>query len=152
MHDRPVSRFDWSPIVRYGGAFGGLASIGYFAYQIFMTKHMNPAFKYCSIALILAIGIVGAIAILQREPVDETSGGERLYTAAEVAELLNAVRSAGGRFVEAANAAPAVCIFCGKPDAEIRGLDQTRYHRRCFQTAYRERQESARDATIARRS
>ncbi len=144
MHDRPVTPYDWSPIVRYGGAFGGLAIIAYFVFQIFVTKHMDRNFKYGSIAIIVAIGIVGAIAILQRDPTDDVAGGERLYTAAEVAELLNAVRSAGGRFVDSSNVAPVACAFCGEPNPDVRGLDGTRYHRRCFQAAYREREASAR--------
>jgi hypothetical protein len=146
VHDRPVKRYDWSPLIRYGSAFGGLAIIGYFAYQIFITKHINPTFKFSSIAVIAAIGIVGALAILQVDPDDQPrSADERLYTAEEVAELLNAVRSSGGRLGDASKA-PATCVFCGQPDAEIRGLDGTRYHRACFQRAYRER-----EATAARR-
>ncbi len=138
MHDRPVNRFDWSPVIRYGGAFGGLAVVGYFVYEIFMTKHLDRTFKYGSIAVIVAISIAGAIAILQRDP--EERAGEHLYTAAEVAELLNAVRAAGGVHVAASAAVPKTCIFCGQPDAEVRGLDATMYHRRCFQAAYRERE------------
>ena len=144
VHDRPVPPFDWTSLIRYVGAYGGLAIIGYFVYGIFVTKHLDRTFKFGSIAVIVVIGIVGAIAILQRDPPDETIGGERLYTAAEVAELLNAVRSAGGRFVEAANVAPATCLFCGRPGADVHGLDGTRYHRRCFQAAYREREENTR--------
>ncbi len=143
MHDRPASGFAWGDLVRYGGAFGGLAIILYFAVQIYLTKHMDLRFKYASIAVIVIVGIVGALAILQRDPPEE-SAGDRLYTAEEVAALLNAVRAGGGRFVEAANRAPATCVFCGKPDAEIRGLDGTRYHRACFQRAYREREEASR--------
>jgi hypothetical protein len=85
---------------------------------------------------------------LQRDPeADAASEGQRLYTAEEVADLLNAVRAGGGRFVEAAALSPATCIFCGKPEAGVRGLDGTRYHRACFQRAYR-----AREATAARHS
>ena len=145
MHDRPVSRFDWSPVLRYGGAFGGLAIIGYFAYEIFITKHLDRTFKYGSIAVIVGIGIVGAIAILQRDPEEERArGGERLYTASEVAELLNAVRSAGGVHVQAAASLPRTCLFCGEPDAEVRGLDGSTYHRPCFQAAYLERERESR--------
>jgi hypothetical protein len=145
VHDRPVKRFEWGPAVRYGTAFGGLAIIGYFVYQIFMTRHLDRTFKFGSIAVIVVIAIVGAMAILQRDPDDEMmADGRRLYTADEVAELLNAVRANGGRFVEAAAATPANCIFCGKPDANVRGLDGTRYHRACFQRAYREREETTR--------
>jgi hypothetical protein len=143
VHDRPVKAFDWSAVVRYGGAFGGLAIIGYFVYQIVMTKRLAPGYKYGTVAVIVVIGIVGALAILQRDPEDEmVRDGERLYTAEEVADLLNAVR-AGGRFVDASAVSPATCIFCGKPGAEIRGLDGTRYHRPCFQRAYREREATA---------
>ncbi len=145
VHDRPVKRYDWSPVIRYGSAFGGLAIILYFAVEIFLAKHLALNFKIGSIAVIVAIGIVGALAILQRDPEDEFGDdGRRLYTAEEVAELLNAVRAGGGRFVDASAQRPATCIFCGKPDAEIRGLDGTRYHRACFQRAYREREATAR--------
>jgi hypothetical protein len=145
VHDRPVRGFAWGEFARYAGAFGGLAIIVYFAVQIYLTKHMDPRFKYGSIAVIVIIGIVGALAILQRDPAEQLSG-DRLYTAEEVAELLNAVRAGGGRFVEAASRAPATatCVFCGNSDAEIRGLDGTRYHRACFQRAYREREASSR--------
>jgi hypothetical protein len=139
---------DWAPIVRYGSAFGGLAILAYFAYEIFAAKHLNATFKYGTIGVIALIGIAGALAILQRDPESDAAlEGQRLYTAEEVADLLNAVRAGGGRFVEAATLSPATCIFCGKPDAGIRGLDGTRYHRSCFQRAYRER-----EATAARRS
>jgi hypothetical protein len=145
VHDRPVKPFDWAPVVRNVGAFGGLAIIGFFAYQTFMAKHIAPPFKYGTIGIMLAIGIVGAMAILQRDPADEPeSDGRRLYTAEEVAELLNAVRAGGGRYVEAASLSAAVCMFCGKANADVRGLDGTRYHRACFQRAYRERAEEAR--------
>ncbi len=140
MHDRPVAPYDWAPVLRSAAAFGGLAIIGYFAYQLFRAPHVDRTFKFASIAVIIAIGVVGAGAILQRDPPEEIEDGERLYTAAEVAELLNAVRSAGGRHVEAAALAPATCLFCGKPGAEINGLDGSHYHRRCFQAAYRERE------------
>jgi hypothetical protein len=142
VHDRPVKGFAWGDAVRYVSAFGGLAIIVFFAWQIYMTKHMDLRFKYGSIAVIVIIGIVGALAILQREPDEFT--GDRLYTAEEVAELLNAVRAGGGRFVEAASTAPATCLFCGKTGAEVRGLDGTRYHRSCFQRAYREREDASR--------
>ena len=144
MHDRPVKRYDWAPAVRYVCAYGGLAIIGYFVYQIFMTKHLDRTFKFGTIAVIVAIGIVGALAILAREPDDEpVNDGAHLYTAEEVAALLNAVRAGGGRFVEAATVSLATCLFCGKRDAEVRGLDGTRYHRSCFQRAYREREAAA---------
>lgn len=147
MHDRPAVRYDWAPVLRYVAAFGGLAVIGYFAYQIFRAPHIERTFKFASIAVIIAIGVVGAGAILQRDADDTVESGERLYTAAEVAELLNAVRSAGGRHVDAAAIAPATCIFCGQTGAEVTGLDGTRYHRACFQAAYREREaERARRA------
>ncbi len=145
MHDRPVRGFAWGPVVRYGSAFGGLAIIGYFVYQIAVTRHLDRTFKFASIGVIVLIAIVGAMAILQRDPDEDIpDDGRRLYTADEVAELLNAVRANGGRFVEAAALAPAACIFCGKPDADVRGLDGTRYHRACFQRAYREREEATR--------
>jgi hypothetical protein len=149
VHDRPADRFDWAPVVRYGVAFGGLAVLGYFAFQIFHAPHLERTFKYVAIGVIAAIGIAGASAILQRDPAGDDTG-ERLYTAAEVADLLNAVRAAGGVHIEAAAAQPASCAFCGKPGAEVRGLDGTRYHRACFQTAYRER-ERERDAVARRR-
>ena len=140
--------YDWAPAIRYVSAYGGLAIIGYFAYQIFMSKHLDRTFKFGAIAVIMAIGIVGAIAILAREAADEpVNDGARLYTAEEVAALLNAVRAGGGRYVEAATVSPATCLFCGKRDAEVRGLDGTRYHRSCFQRAYRER-----EATTPRRT
>jgi hypothetical protein len=143
VHDRPARGVAWGEFVRYVSAFGGLAIIVYFAVQIYLAKHMDLRFKYGSIAVIVIIGIVGALAILQRDPADEVLS-DRLYTAEEVAELLNAVRAGGGRFVEVANAAPASCIFCGTSGAEIRGLDGTRYHRACFQRAYREREDASR--------
>ena len=94
VHDRPVKRYDWSPVIRDGSAFCGLAIILYFAVQIFLAKHLALNFKLGSIAVIVAIGIVGALAILQRDPDDELGDdGRRLYTAEEVAELLNAVHA-----------------------------------------------------------
>jgi len=144
VHDRPVTRFDWSPILRYASAFGGLAIIGYFIVEIILSKHLDRTFKFGVVAVIAAIAIVGVWAILQTDPPDEPfADGQRLYTAEEVAELLNAVRANGGRFVEAAAVTTATCPFCGQPGAEVRGLDGTRYHRACFQRAYREREETA---------
>ncbi len=152
MHERPVRRIDWSPVIRYGGAYGGLAIIVYFVYQIVAAKHITTSFKIGVTTVIALITIAGVSAILQREPVadDPRGEGQRLYTAEEVAELLNAVRASGGRFVEAASNAPATCIFCGKPDANVRGLDGTRYHRPCFQRAYLERQDQARHSSLLR--
>ena len=60
------------------------------------------------------------------------------------------MRANGGRFVDTATASPATCIFCGKTGANVRGLDGTRYHRPCFQHAYREREEQTRRASPLR--
>jgi len=151
VHERPVRRIDWSPVIRYAGAYGGLAILVFFVFQIVAAKHITLSFKVGATVVIALIAIAGVSAILQREPAEDAGNdGQRLYTADEVAELLNAVRASGGRFVEAASNAPATCIFCGKPDANVRGLDGTRYHRPCFQRAYRERQDQTRHSSLLR--
>ncbi len=144
VHDRPAKRIDFEPFVRYTLAFGGLAILGYFIYQIIAAKHLAEPVKLGVIAVIVVIGIGGAMAVLQRDEDVPVSDDRRLYTAEEVAELLNLVRANGGRLADAANAA---CRFCGKAGADVRGLDGTRYHRPCFQRAYREREATTRRST-----
>jgi hypothetical protein len=149
-HDRPAKRIEWSPIASYALAFGGIALLGYFIVQIFAAKHLSEPFKVGAITVIVLIGIGGAMAILQRDEDERDTDDQRLYTAEEVAELLNAVRANGGRLPGASSATTATCVFCGRSDAEVRGLDGSRYHRACFQRAYRERAASSRGPTSLR--
>jgi hypothetical protein len=87
---------------RYAAAAAGLAIIGYFAFQLYLTPHLDRVFKFVSVAVIIAIGVVGAGAVVQREQTDAAEG-ERLYTAAEVAALVHAAR----------------CPHCGRAPSDL---------------------------------
>lgn len=117
----------------YLRAFWAIASaviLTFFAMQIFYAPKMTLMFKIGSIVVIALIGVAGIIAILTPEP-DEPVATERLYTADEVAALLAAVQA--GRLVAAP---PEECRFCHLPQPDATGVDGSRYHRTCFQTAY----------------
>jgi len=102
----------------------------FFAMQIFYDQKIKVPYKISVIVVIAIVGISGIAALLSPEP-EEPAVTERLYTADEVAALLAAVQS--GRLVAAA---PVTCKFCGAPDPDATGVDGSRYHTRCFQTAY----------------
>jgi hypothetical protein len=102
----------------------------FFAMQIFYDQKIKLPYKISVIVVIAVIGISGIAALLTPEP-EEPAVTERLYTADEVAALLAAVQS--GRLVAAA---PATCKFCGEADPDATGVDGSRYHARCFRTAY----------------
>ena len=117
----------------YLRAFWAIASaviLTFFAMQIFYAPKMALGYKIGSILVIAAIGVAGIIALLTPEP-DEPVATERLYTADEVAALLAAVQS--GRLVAAA---PEECKFCHGPQPDATGVDGSRYHFNCFQSAY----------------
>jgi hypothetical protein len=103
----------------------------FFAMQIFYDHKINLTYKITVIAVIAVIGISGIAALLTPEP-DEPTVTEKLYTADEVAALLAAVQS--GRLVAAA---PVTCKFCGEGDPDATGVDGSRYHARCFRSAYK---------------
>jgi hypothetical protein len=73
--------------------------------------------------------VAGIFALLA--PDGDELPAEKLYTAAEVAQLLAAARSGGG-----ATGAAEPCKFCGGAGAEATGVDGSRYHRRCFREAF----------------
>ncbi|GEM_PF-3490276 len=102
----------------------------FFAMQIFYDQKIKLPYKISVIVVIAVIGISGIAALLTPEP-EEPAVTERLYTSDEVAALLAAVQS--GRLVAAA---PATCKFCGAADPDATGVDGSRYHAHCFQTAY----------------
>jgi hypothetical protein len=102
----------------------------FFAMQIFYDQKIKLPYKISVIVVIAIVGISGIAALLSPEP-EEPVVTERLYTADEVAALLAAVQS--GRLVAAA---PVTCKFCGAADPDATGVDGSRYHARCFQTAY----------------
>jgi hypothetical protein len=102
----------------------------FFAMQIFYDQKIKVPYKISVIVVIAIVGISGIAALLSPEP-EEPAVTERLYTADEVAALLAAVQS--GRLVAAA---PVTCKFCGAADPDATGVDGSRYHTRCFQTAY----------------
>jgi hypothetical protein len=81
--------------------------------------------------VIVVVGVAGLYSLLTPEP-DDPLPSERLYTADEVAALVAAVQA--GRLVAAA---PETCKFCGGAQPDAHGVDGTRYHVRCFQTAYK---------------
>jgi hypothetical protein len=102
----------------------------FFAMQIYYAQHVKLPYKIALIAVIVAVGIAGIMAILTPER-DEPVPSERLYTADEVAALVAAVQA--GRLVAAE---AATCKFCNGPEPDVTGVEGTRYHRRCFQAAY----------------
>jgi hypothetical protein len=102
----------------------------FFAMQIFYDQKIKVPYKVAVIVVIAIIGISGIAALLTPEP-EEPAVTERLYTADEVAALLAAVQS--GRLVAAA---PVTCKFCGEADPDATGADGSRYHARCFRSAY----------------
>jgi len=103
----------------------------FFAMQIFYDQKVKLPFKIGSMLVIAVIGVAGIIAMLTPES-EEPVATERLYTADEVAALLAAVQA--GRLVAAA---PETCKFCHEPEPDATGVDGSRYHRRCFRTAYK---------------
>jgi hypothetical protein len=103
----------------------------FFAMQIFYDQKIKVPYKIAVIVVIAVIGVSGIAALLSPEP-EEPTVTEKLYTADEVAALLAAVQA--GRLVAAA---PAACKFCGEADPDATGVDGSRYHTRCFRTAYK---------------
>jgi hypothetical protein len=116
--------------VRTGLGVAAAVILTFFAMQIFYDHKINLPYKITVIVVIAVIGIAGIAALLSPEP-EEPAVTERLYTAGEVAALLAAVQS--GQLVAAA---PAMCKFCGAADPDATGVDGSRYHTRCFRTAY----------------
>jgi hypothetical protein len=125
-------------LLRVLAAITALAILGYFSYLIYRVPHLAPPFKYSVLAFIAIVGIAGAWAIVTLEADDPVieSAGERMYSASEVAELLNAMGSTPAPRRRRA-AKPAICKYCGKDGAEVRSLDGTLHHPECFQAAYR---------------
>lgn len=122
-------------LLRTIGAIAALLLLAYFSYLIWRVPHVSANFKLGAFAVIGIIGIAGAYALItleDDEPVVAESG-ERTYTAAEVAELINALKVGH----VAATRTPTICKFCHEDGAEVRALDGTHYHQRCFQAAYR---------------
>lgn len=121
--------------LRLAGALLALALLAYFSYQLYRTPHVAMSLKYGTLTFIGIIGIAGVYALITLDDGAEESAratGERTYTASEVADLINALKV--GRV---ATAAPPVCKFCQGENPEVRGLDGTSYHQRCFHDAYR---------------
>lgn len=111
-------------------AIASAVILTFFAMQVFYAPKMALLYKIGTIVVIAVVGIAGIIAILTPEA-EEPVATERLYTAEEVAALLAAVQS--GRLVAAA---PEECKFCHGPQPDATGVDGSRYHRSCFQSAY----------------
>ncbi len=116
--------------IRTGLGVASAVILTFFAMQIFYDQKINLPYKITVIVVIAVIGIAGIAALLSPEP-EEPVVTEKLYTADEVAALLAAVQS--GRLVAAA---PVTCKFCGAADPDSTGVDGSRYHAHCFQTAY----------------
>jgi hypothetical protein len=112
----------------------GIASaviLTFFAMQIFYAQNIKLPYKIGIMLVIAVVGVSGIIALLTPEA-EEQPAAERLYTAGEVAALLAAVQS--GRLVAAA---PDACRICHGPQPDATGVDGSRYHASCFQTAYK---------------
>ena len=103
----------------------------FFAMQIFYAQNIKLPYKIGLMVVIAVIGVAGIIALLTPEA-EEPPPAERLYTATEVAALLAAVQS--GKLVAAA---PDECRICHGPQPDATGVDGSRYHASCFQTAYK---------------
>jgi hypothetical protein len=119
-----------SAYTRIASSIASAVILTFFACQIYFEPHTKLPYKIGIIAVIAIIGIAGIHALLTPEP-DDPLPSERLYTADEVAALVAAVQS--GRLVAAA---PRTCKFCGEAQPDVRGVDGSEYHRRCFQIAY----------------
>lgn len=125
-------------VIRPLAAMFVLGAIGFFAWQLWRTPIDNHAFKYGALAFMTIIGLAGAIAIVTyRDDEIAPLDGERTYTAAEVASLLEAVRSSAR-----SESTSGTCVYCNESGAEIGGLGGRRYHRACFQQAHRSERPS----------
>ena len=116
--------------IRTGLGVAAAVFLTFFAMQIYYDHKINLPYKITAIVVIAVIGIAGIAALFSPEP-EEPAVTEKLYTADEVAALLAAVQS--GRLVAAA---PVTCKFCGESDPDATGVDGSRYHARCFRTAF----------------
>jgi hypothetical protein len=119
-----------SAYARVASSIASAVILTFFACQIFYAQHTKLPYKIGIIVVIAVIGVAGIHALLTPEP-DDPLPSERLYTADEVAALVAAVQS--GRLVAAA---PETCKFCNGAQPDVTGVDGSRYHRSCFQSAY----------------
>jgi hypothetical protein len=131
MHQAaPRSGGGLSVYLRTASSIAAAVILTFFAMQIYYAPKTTLPFKIAIISVIVVVGIAGITAILTPEP-EEPVPSERLYTADEVAALVAAVQA--GRLVAAA---PETCKFCHGANPDATGVDGSRYHRQCFQTAY----------------
>lgn len=131
----PATRRDGAGKSAYLRAAGGIAAavvLTFFAMQISYAPKIGLPYKVGMIVAIAVIGVAGIVALLTLDTVDEQVPAERLYTADEVAALIAAVQS--GRLVPAG---PEQCKFCGGAEPDATGVDGSRYHTACFQSAFR---------------
>ena len=118
-----------------GSFFRAIAAVAagsiltFFACQVYLAMQIPLAGRIVVLAIIVVIGVAGIVATLQSD--DEPVSQERLYTAAEVREILEAVRA--GKFTLASDD---VCKFCNGASPEATGVDGLRYHRSCFQERF----------------
>jgi hypothetical protein len=101
----------------------------FFACQVYLAIKVPLPLRVGVLATIVVVGVAGILALLQND--EEPAPTERLYTSAEVREILEAVRA--GRFTLASDDA---CKFCNGAGPEAIGVDGLRYHRSCFQEAF----------------
>lgn len=112
-------------------AIASAALFTYFCLQIYQQQKVALPFKLAMIGAIVVVAVAGIAALILPEAQDEAPA-ERLYTAEEVEALIAAVQA--GRLVPAP---PEECKFCHGADPDATGVDGSRYHLTCFQTAYR---------------
>jgi hypothetical protein len=105
------------------------AILAFFAWQIVNAPKIALPLRAGIVVAIAAIGIAGILALLA--PDGDGAPAKTLYTADEVAELLEAVQS--GRLAPPVSAH---CKFCGGADPDASGVDGARYHFRCFREAF----------------
>ncbi len=77
MYGDLLTRRDPTLVWRYVAAALGLVIIFYFAYQLDMAPHLDRTFAFIAMAAILAIGVVGASAIVQRSVSDDREDERR---------------------------------------------------------------------------
>src|ERR1700761_3568558 len=117
--------------IRVALAIAAAVVLTFFAMQIYYLPKIALVYKIVVIVVIAVVGVAGVAAMLSPDGDEDGPPVERLYTADEVAALLAAVQA--GRLVPAA---AEECKFCHGAEPDATGVDGSRYHTACFQSAF----------------